>query len=69
MSIAESTPNAKEDREDESASSGTICCVAVIDRVRHGVVVETELAIMRGVEEREQADQKRHCPWARRSRR
>jgi len=67
--MAQSTPNAKEDREDENALSGTICCVAVIDRVRQGVMVETGLAIMRGVEEREQTDQQRHCPWAKRSRR
>ena len=37
--------DASEDREDGNASSGTICCVAELDSVRHGVVVETELAI------------------------
>ena len=50
MSKAQSTPNANEDRGDENASSGTICRVAELDRVRHGVVVETELAIKRAVE-------------------
>ena len=43
--LCEEQADAREDREDRNASSGTVCCVAELDSVCHGVVVETELAI------------------------